>query len=367
MRRNILIAVLAALLVLCVSCQTSLSIPYTQPSNIDMSRYRSVAVASASEYKGSQSLPYYIRCVSDYYAYSQSVINRYGTSYSFDSIKSATRSGLTRMVENVFASSSYYSTLPASKTDTYVSLYKIGRDPSEMLRSDGVDALIVPRISSIASDEYIDIAVVKDYRGTEKVVYTLYRKVDISFTLTVLDTATNRIVAMREYSTSAVSHEDFDPKYYYLTTILSVDDLVSNALSDKISEIVDDFIPTRRYAEVTFKDNSPKDESVEDAYKAARNGNFDYALELFSNAWENSSHVPSGYNAALILASRSDYEGALEILSEIRSEGLDDREVDRFYSRLVSLKEKNDEARKQYEQKSDTASTEAVSPYSYLF
>ena len=367
MRRNILIALLLTALVLCASCQTSLSIPYTQPSNINMSQYRSVAVASASKYSGYQSLPRFVRYIDDFYSDSRFVFYNYATSYSYDSVNSTTASELTRMVEKVFASSSYYSTLSTDKTDTYISLYKIGRDPSEMLQADGVDALIVPRITSLRSDEYIDMDIVKDYRGTEKVVYTLYRTVDISFTLTVLDTSTNRIVAIKEYSTSAVSHESFDPKYYYFTSILSEQDLVSSALSDKISEIIADFIPTRRYAEVTFKDNSPKNESVEEAYKAAKNDNFDYALTLFRNAWENSRHVPSGYNAALILASRSDYDGALEILSEIRSMGLDDREVDRFYSRLTALKAKNEEAKKQYEPKTDSSTTGTASPYSYLF
>ncbi len=366
MKRNILLSVLAAaVLAVLASCQTSLSIPYTQPSNVDMSRYRNVAVSSASRYDGYQSLPSYIRYDDSFFS-PVIVFNNYPTSYSYDSVNSATAGELTRIVNKVFSSSSYYSTLSSDRTDSYTSLYRIGKDPSAMLRSDGVDALIVPKITGLRSDEYIHVDTEKNSKGEEVLIYTLYRTVDVSFSITVLDTATNRIVAMRDYRTSRSTHETFDPHFFRFTSILSQQDLVRSALSATVSDITADFIPTRRYADVTLKDNNPKNKSVEDAYKAASDGNFSYALTLFRQAYENEGHVPSGYNAALILASGGDIDGALKILSEIRESGRDDKEVDRFYSRLVTIKAKNEEAAKQYEV-TEPSAAETVSPYSYLF
>ena len=365
MRKHILLTALLVLaLVLLSSCQTVLSIPYTQPSNIDMSQYRNVAVASASRYDGYQSLPSYVRY--DSYSLDPRIIYyNYMTSYNYDSINQTTATELTKMVGKVFSSSSYYSTLSTDKTDTYLSLYRIGKDPSALLKADGIDALIIPKITSLKTDEYIDAEIVKDYRGYESVRYTFYRTVSLSFTLTVLDTSTSRIVAVKEYRTSSSSWETFDPNYYIFYSLMSEQDLVEDALSDKISEIVSDFIPTRRYTDVTFKDNNPKLESVEEAYKAAENGNLDYALTVFRKAYEEQGHVPSGYNAALITAAGGDLDGAISILSDIRGKGKDDSEVNYLYSKLLSLKQKNEEAKKQYEPKTTESST-SVSPYEYL-
>lgn len=365
-KHALLIILLTALLVVLSSCQTSLSIPYIEPSNINMADYRNVAICSATEYEGSQSLPFYIR-YDDYFFDPTFVLYNFSTSYSFDSLKRASAKDVTNVVTRLFNNSSYYSVLSTDKTDTYISLYKIGRDPSEMLRSDGIDALIVPKVTDLRTDEYIDAEIVKDYyTGEEKVIYTLYRYVKISFTLTVLDTETNRIVAVKEYSAEKTDWEDFDPDYYIFYTLESEADLLYEAVASKADEIIDDFMPTRRYVYVTLKDNKPKVESVEEAYKAASNGNFDYALSVFKKEYETSGHVPSGYNAALILSSSGEIEEALEILADIRSRGLDDNEVNVFYSKLSALKAKNDKAQEQYKPKS-SGTDSSVSPYSYLF
>ena len=367
MKKHVLLSILIVLVLLLASCQTSLSISYLQPSNINMASYRNVAVASAQRYEGKQSIPLLIRYMNPFD--SSTYFYPFYSSYTFDSVNNTAADSLTRAVSKVFGESSYYSTLSPEKTDAYVSLYKVGRDPSAMLREDGVDALIIPKITSLKTDEYIDTNVYTDsYTKEVKVIYTQYRYVSLSFTLTVLDTATNRIVAVREYHTENVSSEVFDPEMYVFYSLLSENDLVSNAISSKISEIRNDFIPTRRYTYVTLKDNKPKDENVEVAYKAAENGNLDYALKVFEEEYEATSHVPSGYNAALILAANGDIERALEILKEIRLSGRDDSEVNSFYSELLELKAKNEEAMKQLSASSSSSSdSSGVSPYEYLF
>ncbi len=367
MRKHILLILLIALVLTLSSCQTSLSIPYVQPSNINMADYRNVAIASAKEYEGSQSLPFYIR-YDDYFFDPSVIVYNYMTSYNFDSLKKSSAKEVTRVVTRLFNNSSYYSVLSTDKTDTYISLYKIGKDPSEMLRSEGIDALIVPKVTNLRTDEYIDTEVIEDeYTGEIKVVYTLYRYVKVSFSLTVLDTETNRIVAVKEYYAEKTDWESFDPDYYIFYTLESEADLVSEAILSKVDEIIDDFMPTRRYVYVTLKDNKPKVESVEEAYKAASDGNLDYALSVFKKEFESSGHVPSGYNAALILSSNGDIEGALEILNAIRNRGAADSEVNSFYSSLLEIKARNEKAEEQYKPKESSKSSSSVSPYSYLF
>ncbi len=367
MRKHILFTLLIAVLLLFSSCQTELRISYVQPSNVNMASYRNIAIASTTPYSGTrESIPLYIRYIDDIFDPSFAFHYYYST-YNYDSVNNRAAKAVTNMLSNVFSSSSYYSTLSTDRTDTYISLYKVGRDPSAMLREDGVDALIVPRITSLRTDEYIDTDIVEDkYTGEITYRYTLYRYVSISFSLTVLDTKTNRIVTEKTYHTENTDWEVFDPDYYIFYSLLSEEDLVYNAVMDKMSEVISDFVPTKRSVYVTLKDNKPKNESVEAAYKAAGDGNLDYALTLFKDTYEKEKHVPSGYNAALILSSQGDLDSAIEILSDIRSRGLDDSEVNRFYSRLQELKRKNDQANEQMKSTS-SESQSSVSPYSYLF
>lgn len=362
MRKYFFIVLFAAVLLILSSCQTELSIPYMQPSNVNMSSYRNVAVASTAQYDGRESVPHYIRYIDD--IFDPSIAFYFDSSYSYDKINKLAAKEITKMISNVFSSSSYYSTISTESTDSYLALYKVGRDPSKMLAEDGIDALIYPRITSLTTDEYIDTDVIEDrYTGEIDYRYTLYRYVSISFSITVLDTRTNRIVSQKTYTTDNTDCEVFDPNYFVFYTILSEEDLVYNAIMNKLSEVVSDYVPTKRSVYVTLKDNKPKDESVEPAYKAAGEGNLDYALTLFKDTYEKKSHVPSGYNAALILASTGDIDSALEILTDIRAKGLDDKEVNQFYSKLADLKRRNEEADKQL---SSTSSETLASPYSFL-
>ncbi len=345
MRKHILFALLLTLvLILFPSCMTTIDVQYMEPSKIDMSSYRTIMIAPTEEYRGSQNIPMYIRYNLDMYDYNWPVYFFYST-YKYDSINREAANEVTNMVNKVFASSSYYNVI----SNYYNSNYATGFGFLTTLKNNGVDALIEPKITSLKTDEYIDVKEVKDaYTGNTRLQYILYRYVYIAFSLTVTDTETGRIVAVRNYATDNLDYEIFDPEAFIFYTIMSEDQLLSDALSDKKSEIISDFAPRMRYITVTLKDNKPKNESVEEAYKAAENGNLDYALNLFLSAYETSSHVPSAYNASLILAARGDLERAISILSDLRSRGLDDKECDTLYSRLVTLKAKNDSAMAQY-------------------
>lgn len=363
MKKTFLLLLLSLFLILLSSCATSLSIPYTQPSNIDMGAYRNVAIASAVEYKGRQSIPLYIRLdITDPKIQLYTIL----TSYDYNSINQTAAKELTKMVNKVFNSTSYYSTLSSDKTDAYTSLYKIGKDPSEMLKEDGVDALIIPKISYLHTDEYIDADRKVDSNGKESVRYFIHRYIELSISITVLDTSTNKIVAIREYSTSDYDSEEFDPRLSFLYGYgVTEEELVESALSSLIGNIISDFVPTKRHTNITLMSNKPKLESVEEAYKAAENGNMALALSEFEKAYNEEGHIPSGYNASLILASQGDLDSAISILENIRA-SYDNKSVNRLYSTLLNLKEKNERASEQMKEKSgEIVSHDNI--YSYLF
>lgn len=361
MKKRNLIILLALSIFLIASCSTSLGIQYQQPSNINMSNYRNVAVASASKYSGVQRLPMFLR-----FDITDPTIQLYTifSTFDYDNVNDRAAREVSNMVSKVFTQSSYYSVMPSSKTDAYLDLYKIGKDPSAMLREDGVDAVIIPKITRFYNDEYVDAQYSTDSNGNKVAKYYIHRSIDIAISITVLDTATDRIVASKEYSAYEYDVEVFDPKFPYLFSV-SQSDIVSLAISDMISSIVADFVPTSKTAYIDFMSNKPKNESAKPAYKAAEDGDFNYALNLFMNIWNTERHIPSGYNAAVIIACNGDIDRALALLNEIRSVS-SDRDVNKLYAKLLDLKSRNEAAAEQFATKTDTVSSSTSSPYEFL-
>ena len=361
MKKLKLIILLSLALVLLASCSTSMGIQYQQPSNINMANYRNVAVASAGKYSGTQRLPMYIR-----FDISDPTIQLYTifSTFDYNNVNVRAANEVSTMVSKVFTQSSYYSVMPQSMTDTYLDLYKIGKDPSKMLREDGIDAVIIPKITRFYNDEYIDAQYSTDSSGNKVLKYYLHRSIDIAITITVLDTATDRIVASKEYSAYDYDVEVFDPKFPYIFSV-SQSDIISRALSSMISSIVADFVPTTKTTRIDFMSNKPKLEAVKPAYKAAEEGNYSYALNLFLDAWENERHLPSGYNAAVIIACNGDIDEALSLLGEIRMV-VSDSNINKLYAKLMDIKKRNEAAAEQYAAKSNDISSQTTSPYEFL-
>ena len=195
-KRSLLVLIVLAVLLL-VSCSTSLGIQYQQPSNINMANYRNVAVASATKYKGTQRLPMFLR-----FDITDPTIQLYTlfSTFDYDNVNEMAAREVSNMVSKVFTQSSYYSVMPNSKTDAYLDLYRIGKNPSKMLAEDGVDAVIIPKITRFYNDEYVDAQHSTDSEGKDVVRYYIHRSIDIAISITVLDTVSDRIVASKEYS-----------------------------------------------------------------------------------------------------------------------------------------------------------------------
>ena len=361
MKKRNLIVLLVLILMVITSCSTSMSIRYQQPSNINMANYRNVAVASATKYAGNQRLPMFLR-----FDISDPTIQLYTifSTFDFNNVNDRAAAEVSNMVSKVFTQSSYYSVMPNSKTDTYLDLYRIGKDPSKMLREAGIDAVIIPKITRFYNDEYVDASYSTDSNGNKVAKYYIHRSVDIAITITVLDTATDRIVASKEYSAYEYDVELFDPKFPYIFSVTQ-SDIVSRAVSDMVSSVVADFVPTTKTAYIDFMSNKPKNERVKPAYKAAENGDYSYALNLFLSTWNTERHVPSGYNAAVIIACNGNIDDALSLLDEVRMVA-NDSKVNKLYVNLLNLKKKNEAAAEQYSGSTNTATNTSTSPYEFL-
>jgi tetratricopeptide (TPR) repeat protein len=75
--------------------------------------------------------------------------------------------------------------------------------------------------------------------------------------------------------------------------------------------------PTWETTSLALMPNKPKNNLAKTGYKLAEDGSLRPAYSLFLDVWRQDMHVPSGYNAALILESLGDLSGAIDLMEDV--------------------------------------------------
>lgn len=345
-KRNLLLFIIVLLLFF-VSCSTTIPVTYTEPSTINMGSYRNIALSSPVKGKVQNSIPFYIR-----YDLSDPTIRTYVflSSYSASSVEDEAATSLGNAMKKIFEDNSYYNTLPPSSTDIILKSGSLfGRDSSKELRTNGYDAVVIPRIERLNTDEYIGARKrVDSSTGKEESIYTLYRSVSVTISVNVVDTLTNQIVVTKSYSKSDSSEYVFNPEDVVFFSYVGegFDDLVSSCINDMLSEIRKDFIPQSKTTDATLMSNKPKSERAENGYEYAKNGDLVNALKVFSETYRNEGHIPSGYNASILLASTGKFEEAIVLLEDISSRTTN-KDVFKLMNGIKEIKKRDDEAKEQ--------------------
>ncbi len=348
-RNFMLIAVLASILLLAVSCATGVSITYNQPAEINMGSYRNIAVASTVPYKGMPNPPFFVRALDWDATWDTYVTSSYDTSICQKAADYATQKLLTTLER-----SGFFSITGPEKTDVMLKAGTLGYSSGEVLAKNDIDAVIIPKITNLNINEFIQSKKVqekdydhKDKYGNPTVVtktrYYLYQSVDIGYSYTIVDAKTNQVVAVKNFSASDSDYWEVD-RYGFLTP--DVFTMVKGMIDGFQGYITKQLVPTTARKTVSLMANKPKVEAVKSAYDAAKDGYTARAAELFLREYRSSGHLPSGYNAALLTAATGDLESAISLLRDISSLYANS-DVEKLLSSLITIKSRNDEALKQ--------------------
>ena len=342
MIRKTAIAAAVALVLLVTGCSTMISIPYMQPSAVDMGGYRNLAVASVVPYNGYVPSSGWVRTADPYAA-------RYHVYGGFRSTTSSViASYATDHLMSTLSGSGFFNILPPARTDAILDSGRYGLDISSEFRALGYDAVMIPRIGVMSIDEYIYSEPVTEwwvdsegYRHSY-IDYEYYyvQTASIEYTITLIDTESGHIVAQRTFSDKTSRDGSFDPFWSRL------DDpavLFRRMISSFDMGIITQFVPTQRVYNVSLMANKPKNEAIEYAYDIAKDGDTEGAEAAFQEEWEASGHLPSGYNAALLMAATGDFDAALSLLEEVNAAYSSD-EARRLYRDLQTVKARNEEA-----------------------
>ena len=348
-----LIPVLAIAVLVLASCRTIVPIGYMQPSAIDMGGYRNLAVASAVPYGGP--VPGY-RFVgyADVHAAGLRIYSGYASSTAQRIADYATTE-----LYSTLSATGFYNLLPPDMTDAVLEAGRYGTDISEEFSRMGYDAVLIPRISSMSLNESI-YSIPRSRWWTDDdgirhrcmvYDYGYIQTASIVYTLTVIDTSTGRIAAVRTFSDSVTRRDQLDPYWHRL------DDpayLFRRMISSFNGGILRLFVPLYREYDAALMANKPENAASETAYEAARDGNTDSALGIFLSQWEESGHVPSGYNAAVLIAAEGRFDEALDLLSSVMEadESGDARDL---YRALMAVRASDEQAGMQISGESSAA------------
>jgi hypothetical protein len=331
-RLSILLSLLVMMMVL-TSCATNVTVRHLVPGDVDLSGFRSLAVASTSAYKFPTSRPL-SPWISGLQETDFTLSSGYEASLGAQIADLATKTMLQSVGET-----EYFSILPPAITDAYVTLGSIGEDMRSMLQSKGVQALLVSDITYVDMDESIVGRDIRTYvtEGTknyEKVTsreYFLVQQATLSLTYSVIDLAQNHVLVSRSFTGKQERETKIGTRIYLFDTAApgayrderryasghapSFAPLFEQILDEFSSTIATQLAPSYQLSRLPLLANKPKLKEAEAAYKLARQGSYAPAQILFHELWEQERHLPSGYNAALLLEALGTIDEAVDLMS----------------------------------------------------
>lgn len=335
---------LACIVLVLSSCQTKVSIDYLYPSDVNMSSYRNLAVMPVVAYRDGWPNVTWMRS-GDVYASRLHIRPSYSSALADNVADYATLH-----LYSVLSSSGYYNLLD---TDTTEWIVRSGDRVSERLSDMGYTAVMIPRIEDMTVDERVHATprsqrvwdnARKEYRTERWYEYEVRQQVSISYSITVVDTLTERVIARRTFVDSAARTEPINPDWPVFDGVEILFRRMINAFDEGIRRC---FVPTQRQYEIRLMKNKPKDEGAEVAYEAVDNGYTLDAQNAFLAIWEDRQHIPSGYNAALLIAANGDFDGAIALLEEMIAY-TSNADVRDLYNDMLVLRQRNEEAMSQF-------------------
>lgn len=314
-RKFLFLLLIIALVIFIGGCATTVSMRYLVPAEIDMSSYKNLAVLSVEPYRFNifSSPSSIIKDMSGTSPY------RIESGLRQDSEREVAKYLSSRIVSDL-TRADYFKLLVPPSSDA------VGTNVAQF-KQRGYDALLLVQVKMMGIDEYIfakeEIVKVppKDGIGNaveEKVLnHYVMQKTLFTVEFTLKDTNDGRIITVQSFTK--------DREYSYKIIPGSTQSKVAPDLyrwfvdmSNTYSrDFVNMIVPRWVTQNVALMDNKPEVPSLKRAYEAAKAGNIGLALEAFQAEWARSKHLPSGYNAAIILDSFGRVEEALALIEEV--------------------------------------------------
>ena len=344
--KSILVVLAIAVILIITSCSTTIAVKTLVPAKVDVSGYKTIAVRSTQD-ETRWILPVFWN--SDF-PIGYSIDGRYRgflrvSSHLDFSVSSTITNTASKTIYKAI-NTGFFTVLEPGLTDSLVSVGQYSGNVRDELMNKNVDALLTTKISDLWYDESIiserDIFSSKDSNGKEyyRTYFYAVQKYSISISYTLTDVENNKIIAsdtissgMREHKTTLGWTKNADGDFE--SSSYSYIPYASSLFSDLIKEFSDSFrnalSPHYTTVYFDFMKNKPEVKSLDKAYDALDDENWDTALRLFADEYARSGHIPSGYNAAILYFATGRTETALAMANELYTKYGSEKGLDLYY------------------------------------
>ena len=362
-------ALLAAMFIL-AGCSTTVGVRTLVPAAVDVSGYKTIAVRSTID-NTRWTLPHFwnsyipLRSVDERYRNDL----RYWTGLDFN-----TSSRISQIASNTIYSAidnGFFRVVDPKVTDAYVLVGKDSGNVRSTLMNSNIDAILTTEITSVFYDEYIYQYLDRSVTSTDKdtgakfnpYFFYLVQTYGVSIQYTLTDVENNVIIATGTFSSDMEEKRtqlgrtknvkgDFQESWF---SVPSASSLLGELLRDFSSQIRDELSPHYVTVNFTFMGNKPKVKTLKDAYTAVDNGQYRIALNIFSDEYNRSGHIPSGYNSAILEFAMGNFDEAYAIAMDVYNK-YGSVDALQLYYKMKNIEEREKQATEQIN--SDTKSAE---------
>lgn len=371
-----LLLILLLLLLTLTGCSTLVGINTLVPSQVDLTGYKTIAVASVNPYE--YAWRYRTAAYPDI-SYDKSVVptpsqlTQFLNFIDWSVPYEDTAEYITKIVETSL-DQGIYTIVNSSATDRIINRTAKAYTVRQALLDNGVDALVTGKITDQSYRTYIT-AEVKTDAATNKNTYYYYLNSSGSLryeyivqdveTLAVLDNY-SFIQSLPYYETDTVLIGYLKPDETFVFS-----DKFTNSTVDftaKFRTMADSFgttikkrlTPYYTSSSIYLVSNKAKDASLEVAYGYADNGMYADACMIFEDHWEKYSDYVSGYNTSVLYFVTGRPVQAIDLANTVYR-GTGEKDALKLYKKLTSLYERNKAAENQiYGEKGSYTSTQDV-------
>ncbi|MCR4677047.1 MAG: hypothetical protein K5634_07505 [Sphaerochaetaceae bacterium] len=360
MRKTLILTVITLLMMIFLaSCGTTVGINTLVPSVVNMTGYKTVAVASVKPYDGSWAYKdrNYPEIRYDQYTIpTPDSLVRLINGVDWSVPAEDTAEYITKIVEKG-VDQGFYTVLGARTTDRLIRSAGRTTTVRQVLLDEKVDALVTGAVTDQRIRSYITAEVRTGADKRNSFYYYLNWSASLRYEYTVQDVNSLSIIDTypfeRSYSDSfLIGYLTPDGDFIFSSSVSnSTFDFSSRfrSMSDNFERVIRDRL-TPHYAKsnLSLAANESKDESLEPGYKYAENNMYREACEVFEKHWNTYRDFVSGYNTAVLYYACGRPDEAITLANEVFKATGNDKAL-KLNRELVNLYETNKAGQAQVE------------------
>jgi hypothetical protein len=334
--------------ILASSCATTVHVRHLVPAEVNLAGRRELAVSTAT-------LPDSIRRPSPWIDGLQETNFSLYSGWEGD-IPTTVTTLATNHITKELSSTGYFTVLGPRQTDGYMAQICGGKDGCSGLTALGVRALMVLDIPYMEATEQVigrdhyeqmtkelelenpdkgkplqpdTIKITNTFNELKGRDYYLVQKATLTLTYTLYDTGDGTVIASRTFTDSSERETKIgtrtygadlktysDERTYYSNLAPSFAPLFDSIVESMGEKIALQLAPSWKSSRVSLLDVKPKSESVKEAEKAVKHGEYQQAYLIYYGLWQQHSFA-AGYNAALLLEGMGKLDEALALMDDV--------------------------------------------------